>query len=236
MKSECLRSKVKLVCDFLARKAMFYLPHTPPTPPQLNYFLFLILLFIFNFHPRPHLPYIDPTSTLHGPLHLPYPQLFFPHHILLFSIVLLHHHHHVFYCFPLPPPPPPHFNCFLSTIIELGCQCLKQLICSPLTNPDIFAQPRPTIVNYIHRERICLALQQGRHGRISDSSLKEALSSLDRSQLTCNIYGPAPMIKHVHVSDILHRLNIGDSRITLRKLVVANSFQPYSLRRNPSGN
>ena len=41
---------------FLARKTMFYLPHTPPTPPQLIYFPFLILLFIFNFHPPPPPP------------------------------------------------------------------------------------------------------------------------------------------------------------------------------------
>ena len=217
MKSECLRSKVKLVCDFLARKTIFYLPHTPPTPPQLIYFLFLILLFIFNFHPRPPLPYIDPTSTLHGPLHLPYPQLFFPHHISI-----------VFYCFA--PPPPPRFLLFPSsttttTTFQLFSfhnywtrLSVSQTIDLLATDKSrYFAQPRPTIVNYIHRERICLALQQGRHGRISDSSLKEAVSSLDRSQLTCNIYGPPPIIKHVHVSDILHRLNIGDSRINFEK-------------------
>ena len=55
----------------------------------------------------------------------------------------------------------------------------------------------------------------GHHGRISDSSLKEAVSSLDRSHLTCYICGPPPMIKHV--TDILHRLNIGDSRIHFEK-------------------
>lgn len=56
---------------------------------------------------------------------------------------------------------------------------------------------------------------QCHHGRISDTSLKEAVSSLDRSQLTCYICGPPPMIKHV--TDILHRLNIGDSRIHFEK-------------------
>ena len=76
---------------------MFYLPHTPLILPQLIYFPFLILLFIFNFHPRPHLPYIDPTSTLHGPHTDPTPTFFFPP---------LH-----FYCFP----PPSHFFCFPST-------------------------------------------------------------------------------------------------------------------------
>ena len=39
-----------------------YLPHTPPTPPQLFYFPFLVLPFIFNFHPRPHRPHIDVTA------------------------------------------------------------------------------------------------------------------------------------------------------------------------------
>ena len=77
---------------------MFYLPHTPLILPQLIYFPFLILLFIFNFHPRPHLPYIDPTWTPYWP----FPTFFLHHHI---SIV-----------FPPPPPPPlPHFYCFPST-------------------------------------------------------------------------------------------------------------------------
>ena len=42
---------------------MFYLPHTPPTPPQLIYFPFLIFPFIFNFHPRLHRTHIDPART-----------------------------------------------------------------------------------------------------------------------------------------------------------------------------
>ena len=96
---------------FLARKTMFYLPHTPPTPLQLIYFPFLILLFIFNFHPRPHLPYIDPTSTLHGP-HTDPTLNFFSNTFLLFSSTTTTT---FFYCFPLPLPPPPHFYCFPST-------------------------------------------------------------------------------------------------------------------------
>ena len=63
-----------------------------------------------------HLPYIDPTSTLHGPHTDPTLNCFFH----------LHRHHHVFYYFPFhhhhhisivffPPPPPPHFYCFPST-------------------------------------------------------------------------------------------------------------------------
>ena len=163
--------------------------------------------------------YMDPALTLPSP--------FFHTTFLLFSIVLLHHHH-VFYCFPLPPPLQPHFYCFPSTTTTATTFQLfsfhnywtrlsvSQTIDLLATDKSrYFAQPRPTIVNYIHRERICLALQQGRHGRISDSSLKEAVSSLDRSQLTCYICGPPPMIKHV--TDILHRLNIGDSRMHFEK-------------------
>ena len=75
---------------------MFYLPHTPPTPPQLIYFPFLILLFIFDIYPRPHRPvhrpYMDPTLTLPSTFVFPPPH---------------------FCCFPLPPPP--HFYCFPST-------------------------------------------------------------------------------------------------------------------------
>ena len=104
---------------------MFYLPHTPLILPQLIYFpFFLILLFIFNFHPRPHLPYIDPTSTLHGPHTDPTPPFFSTTTFLLFStattttattflLFSLHHHHryHISIVFP-PPPPPLHFHWF----------------------------------------------------------------------------------------------------------------------------
>ena len=96
---------------FLARKTMFYLPHTPPTPPQLIYFPFLILLFIFNFHPRPHLPYIDPTSTLHGPHTDPTLNFFFPTHFYCFPPPPPP----IFFCFPVPLPPPLHFYYFPST-------------------------------------------------------------------------------------------------------------------------
>ena len=111
-------------------------PH-PSYSSSIDLFsLFLILLFIFNFHPRPHLPYIDPTSTPHRP-HTNPTLNFFPHHM---STVFLRQHHHVFLMFPStattiatfplfsllhhhhhrhqhisivspppPPPPPPHF-------------------------------------------------------------------------------------------------------------------------------
>ena len=52
-------------------------PH-PSYSSAIDLFPFLILLFSFNFYPRTHLPYIDPTSTLHGPHNDPTPQLFFP--------------------------------------------------------------------------------------------------------------------------------------------------------------
>ena len=101
MPSILTRAKADLSSSFLARKRMFYLPHTPSTSPQLIYFPFLILLFIFNLYPW---PYIYRTSTLHGPHTDPTLNFFFH----------LHRHHHVFYCFPRPPPPP-HFYCFPST-------------------------------------------------------------------------------------------------------------------------
>ena len=106
-----MRAKA-LALTFLARKTIFYLPHTPPTPPQLISFPFLILLFIFDIHPRPHLLYIEPTSTLHGPHTDPTPTTTT---FLLFS---LHHHHHISTAFFPPPPPPtttPHFYCYSST-------------------------------------------------------------------------------------------------------------------------
>ena len=91
---------------------MFYLPHTPLILPQLIYFLFLILFFIFNC--TVHRPHIDPTWTPHWP----YPHLSFFHRYI--SVVFHHHHHyhhrhHVSIVFPPPPPPPPHFCCFPST-------------------------------------------------------------------------------------------------------------------------
>ena len=63
---------------------MFYLPHTPPTPLQLLYFPFLILLFIFNF-PQFFIPSF--TICIIFP-----PQSWFPSSstILLFSLLHLH--------------------------------------------------------------------------------------------------------------------------------------------------
>ena len=74
---------------FLARKIMCYLPYTPPTSPQLIYFPFLILLFIFipsftislfsllilEFPPSPqfyHFPYSSSTSSKTGVTGAPY--------------------------------------------------------------------------------------------------------------------------------------------------------------------
>ena len=106
--------------SFLARKTIFYLPHTPPTPPQLIYFPFLILLlFLIRIHDHiyrtssPHRPYMDPTLTLPPP----------PPHFYCFpsttTFLLLyfhhHHHHHHHISIVFPPPPPPHFYCFPSS-------------------------------------------------------------------------------------------------------------------------
>ena len=94
---------------------MFYLPHTPLILPQLIYFPFLILLFTFNFHPRPHLPYIDPTLTLSPPFFSTITFLLFSTTTTTFLLLSLHHHHrHNSIVFP-PTPPPPHFYCFPST-------------------------------------------------------------------------------------------------------------------------
>ena len=114
MPSILTRAKADLSSSFLARKRMFYLPHTPSTSPQLIYFPFLILLFIFNLYPwpyiyrtsTPHRPYMDPTLTL--------PLTFFSTSTAtttFFIVSLFHHHHHISIVF-FPPPPPPHFYCF----------------------------------------------------------------------------------------------------------------------------
>lgn len=56
---------------------------------------------------------------------------------------------------------------------------------------------------------------QSHQGRINESSLQKAISSLDRSRLTCYICGPPPMIEHM--SDILHKLKIAEDRIHFEK-------------------
>lgn len=56
---------------------------------------------------------------------------------------------------------------------------------------------------------------QSQYGRINESSLQEAVSSLDRSHLTCYICGPPPMIKNM--TDILRKLNIAEHRIQFEK-------------------
>ena len=95
---------------------MFYLPHTPPTPPQLIYFpfwfYFLVLISIHAHIYRtstPHRPYMDPTMTL--------PPTFFSHHHI--SIVFLHHNHHHVFIVSLVyhhRHHTPHFYCFLLRI------------------------------------------------------------------------------------------------------------------------
>ena len=107
--------------SFLARKTIFYLPHTPPTPPQLIYFPFLILLlFLIRIHDHsyrtssPHRPYMDPTLTLPPPP----PHFYCFPSTTTFLLLSFHHHHHhqhhISIVFP-PPPPPPHFYCFPSS-------------------------------------------------------------------------------------------------------------------------
>ena len=128
MPSILTRAKADLSSSFLARKTMFYFPHTPSTSPQLIYFPFLILLFIFNLYPwpyiyptsTPHRPYMDPTLTL--------PLTFFSTSTTTttFFIVSLFHHHHISTVFPPPPPTPPHFYCFLSTTKSLYKEEVKQ--------------------------------------------------------------------------------------------------------------
>ena len=89
-------------------------PH-PSYSSAIDLFPFLILLFSFNFYPRTHLPYIDPTSTLHGPHNDPTPNFFFPPpHFYCFPPPQPPPR---FYCFPLSPPPPPHTT-FLLFFVE----------------------------------------------------------------------------------------------------------------------
>ena len=89
-------------------------PH-PSYSSAIDLFPFLILLFSFNFYPRTHLPYIDPTSTLHGPHNDPTPNFFFPPpHFNCFPPPQPPPR---FYCFPLLPPPPPHTT-FLLFFVE----------------------------------------------------------------------------------------------------------------------
>ena len=130
MPSILTRAKADLSSSFLARKTMFYFPHTPSTSPQLIYFPFLILLFIFNLYPwpyiyrtsTPHRPYMDPTLTLPLTFFFPPPPppprfLLFPSSTTTTTFLLFsfhHRHHHISIVFP-PLPAPPHFYCFLST-------------------------------------------------------------------------------------------------------------------------
>ena len=89
-------------------------PH-PSYSSAIDLFPFLILLFSFNFYPRTHRPYIDPTSTLHGPHNDPTLNFFFPpSHFYCFPPPQPPPR---FYCFPLPPPPPPHTT-FLLFFVE----------------------------------------------------------------------------------------------------------------------
>ena len=89
-------------------------PH-PSYSSAIDLFPFLILLFSFNFYPRTHLPYIDPTSTRHGPHNDPTPNFFFPPpHFYCFPPPQPPPR---FYCFPLLPPPPPHTT-FLLFFVE----------------------------------------------------------------------------------------------------------------------
>ena len=89
-------------------------PH-PSYSSAIDLFPFWILLFSFNFYPRTHRPYIDPTSTLHGPHNDPTLNFFFPpSHFYCFPPPQPPPR---FYCFPLPPPPPPHTT-FLLFFVE----------------------------------------------------------------------------------------------------------------------
>ena len=67
-----------------------------------------------NFHPRPHLPYIDPkwTLTLPSTFFFPPPHLYCfppPPPPRFFIVFLFHHHRHrISTVFPPPTQPPPH--------------------------------------------------------------------------------------------------------------------------------
>ena len=84
------------------------LSHTPPTPPQLIYFPFLILLFLFTFL----LSFFIPSFTNFIIFASSFLNSLLLHNFIILSFFLLPPH---FYCFPPPRPPPPHFHCFSST-------------------------------------------------------------------------------------------------------------------------
>ena len=94
------------------------------------------------------------------------------------------------------------FFCFIP--LGLGAKYRRVLICRNWSvEKPLFRKVHSAILFSVHR------------GRINESSLQEAISSLDRSQLTCYICGPPPMIKHV--TDILRKLNIAETRIHFEK-------------------
>ena len=55
----------------------------------------------------------------------------------------------------------------------------------------------------------------GERGRINESRLQEAVSSLDRNRLICYICGPPPMIQQI--TEILYKMGIEESRILFEK-------------------
>ena len=55
----------------------------------------------------------------------------------------------------------------------------------------------------------------GERGRINESRLQEAVSSLDRNRLICYICGPPPMIQQI--TEILYKMDIEENRILFEK-------------------
>ena len=105
----CILMRAKaLALAFCTKDNILLTPH-PSYSSAIDLFSLFDFTFIFDTHPRPHLPYIEPTSTLHGPHTDPTPTTTT---FLLFS---LHHHISTAFFPPPPPPPTPHFYCFSST-------------------------------------------------------------------------------------------------------------------------
>lgn len=69
--------------------------------------------------------------------------------------------------------------------------------------------------NYKLEEKTPADNKQNVQGRISHSTIQEAISGLDRSNFTCFICGPPPMIQDV--TDILRKLEIAEHRIHFEK-------------------
>lgn len=91
---------------------------------------------------------------------------------------------------------------YKDNLLKMSEKCPSILCKFFVTKPDADTQ---TNVNSVQCER----------GRINESRLQEAVSSLDRNRLICYICGPPPMIQQI--TEILYKMDIEESRILFEK-------------------